>query len=144
MCRPLHLTHGPIERHQVVNRTRVREIPYYMAQSLFSGDATGMAFESFSPTDGTRRRYVLALTDGVLAVNGMVLGVEVRGLRISYFGQTTGSTSRQWHSTWHDPIRIPELVRAEWESASVSLGSLTKEKFKAVLVQSMICSSVTP
>ena len=63
---------------------------------------------------GTRRRYVLALTDGVLAVDGMVLGVELRDLRISYFGQTTGSANRQWHSTWHDPIRIPELVKVEW------------------------------
>jgi len=44
----------------------------------------------------------------------MVLGVNVQDLRISYFGQTTGSTSRQWHSTWRDPIRIPELVKVEW------------------------------
>ena len=86
----------------------------WAAQSLFSGNAAGMAFESFSPKDGTRRRYVLAVSDGVLAVDGMVLGVDVRDLRISYFGQTTGSTSRQWHSTWHDPIRIPELVKVEW------------------------------
>ena len=84
------------------------------AQSPFLGDA----FESFSPTDGTRRRYVLALTDGVLAVDGMVLGVDVRDLRISYFGQTTGSTSRQWHSTWFDPIRTPELVKVEWSYAT--------------------------
>ena len=98
-------------------------------QSLFSGDATGMAFESFSPTDGTRRRYVLALTDGVLAVDGMVLGVEVRDLRISHFGQATGSTSRQWHSTWLDPIRIPELVRVEWELNAFTLKP-SKKSFK--------------
>jgi len=92
------------------------------AQSLFSGDATGMAFESFSPTDGTRRRYVLALTDGVL-------GVDVRDLGISYFGQTTGSTRRQWHSTWFDPIRVPELVRVVWGLNAFTLKP-SKKNFK--------------
>lgn len=94
----------------------------------FDGEAQTMTFLSMADaSDGDMQRFQISTP---VQSDGFILQIESRGelsvadqahvqtvlsrieaLEFSYYGQTVGQRTPQWHATWRQQSQLPDLVR---------------------------------
>ncbi|MEP4927792.1 MAG: hypothetical protein ABJT31_08430 [Hyphomicrobiales bacterium] len=108
------------------------------AQDYLSGDAQSMTFKTilnngvFWAGQPVQASFVSSQSkDGVLALLVKMSGISLEDQSpvlieyiiasnvtkhsISYFGSQTPTASSSWHSDWQSTVRLPLLVKIEWE-----------------------------